>query len=235
MDRARCPGPSASRRAPRSAELSGELGDGALDGRAQPVAGAEARALDRVDLEPARQAVQRSRQLDGVRDAEGMRRGAHAAHRQGPRPGVEAPDGARRCARLRGVDDDDVLGALPRRPRAPSRLRPARAPRRPRASARARAGDGEARRRRRRASALPTPIRITRGRSPGAGSASRRRCTGRSCARPARSAGAARASSARSTWRWTKPRGSARCGPGSARSAARSARRRRSCRSSSIA
>jgi hypothetical protein len=42
-----------------------------------------------------------------------MRRGAQAAHRQGPRPGVEAPDRARRRARLRGIDDDDVVGSRP--------------------------------------------------------------------------------------------------------------------------
>jgi hypothetical protein len=48
--RARSPGPSAPRRAPRSAELTGELGDGTLHGRAHAVAGDEARALDRVNL-----------------------------------------------------------------------------------------------------------------------------------------------------------------------------------------
>ena len=138
--RACSPGPSAPRRAPRSAELIRERGDGPLDRRAQAVAGDETRSLDRVDVEPARQAVQRSRASSTASATpkawvEERRLRAGSGPRSGRRSGGRCPAAA---PDARGVDDHDVLGARPDVRAAPSRRPRARGPRRRGASSRTR-------------------------------------------------------------------------------------------------
>jgi hypothetical protein len=70
-------------------------------------------ALDAVDREPAREAIEGAGELDRLGEAEGVRRALR--QRRGDRLGerVEPVDRARRRARADGVDDDHRVGARP--------------------------------------------------------------------------------------------------------------------------
>ena len=144
------------------------------------------------DVQARREAAERARELDRVRDAEGVGGGAQPARVQRLAVGAERVQGARaarpsrrrRRARRAGGPPTHRRGTRrPRRPRAPRRRRARGTP-----CARARRPAASSPRQ-----ALPTPTtRVSTARSRAAGSASRRRCRGRSCGSPARSGAAAR-------------------------------------------
>ena len=160
----------------------------------------EVGALDRVHRSAGREAAERARQLDRVGDPEGVgggpqlrRRAAarRAASNQRSVPGGAA-DAAASTTTTSSRAGPRVEQPRRRRPRArrpPARARDRRAPRA--SSPRHAVADADDERH-------PRSI-VER-----AGSASRRRCTGRSCARPARSGGCSSSSAQRRAWRSTK-------------------------------